>query len=412
MGEQKMALINLNPKYYTEDEIEIITPDDDGQYFFAYYDLRATDSKGQNHLCHRATFMDRDNVAEDEIELGILKDKKFLPFAKTTAWNFQQGALLQYSRDNDDIVYYNVRTKDDYATAIHNLKTGEVRYTDRAAATISPDGKYGLGVNFSRIFDYRPGYGYPGFKDKFYDVGCPKDDGVFLIDMQTGKSKLLVNYEELLKISGYEPEDKILVNHITFSPNSDRYNILLRRFKRPGISAWTTTLIVGDLNGNVKPLLQNNYFSHYWWANNDEIIAHMQLGGTPGSFNGDMGLYSINVDGTFNKYQKSGVDLGPLNFCIDKKDIHCSLAPDGKYIMGDGYPREFPDYRPIFAINPKTGECRKLMDVYSEPLENDDSDIRCDLHMRFTRDGKYITFDTIHNGKRQIARFPYKDYKF
>ncbi len=406
-----MALINLNPKYYTEDEIEIITPDDGYHYFFAYYDLRATDSKGQNHLCHRVSFMDRDNVAEDEVELGILKDKKFIPFAKTTAWNFQQGALLQYSRDNDDIVYYNVRTKDDFATAIHNLKTGEVRYTDKAVATISPDGKYGLAVNFSRIFDYRAGYGYPGVKDKFFDVGHPKDDGIFLTDMATGKSKLLVSYEEMLKISGYEPEDKILVNHITFSPNSDRYNILLRRFPRPGIWPWTTTLAVGDLNGNIKSLLQDKYCSHYWWVNNDEIIAHADPIGKPGSYS-HAGVISFFWDGTIKEHQPIGVDLGPENVSLQKKDIHCSVAPDGKYIMGDGYPREFPDYRPIFAMNPTTGECRKLMDVYSEPLENDDSDIRCDLHMRFTRDNKYITFDTIHNGKRQIARFPYKDYKF
>lgn len=405
---------NFNADYYSDKDVELITPDDGYHYFFGYYDLRATDSKGQNHLCNRVAFMDRDNVASDEIELGILNDRKFTPFAKTTAWNFQQGALLQYSRDDDNVVYYNVRTYDDYATVTHNLKTGEKKYTDRAAASISPDGKYGLGINFARIFDYRPGYGYPGFKDKFYDVLAPKDDGVFLIDMHSGKSKQILSYEKIAKYSGFTPEDKILVNHITFNTSSDKFVMLIRRFPRPGIWPWTTSVLVSDLNGNITPVLLDSYYSHYWWANSDEIIAHMQLGGKPGAYDKNAGVYSIGVKGevTFRKYQKDEDKLTQLNVCLDKKDIHCSLSPDGKYIMGDGYPRDKVDYRPIFAMNPTTGECRQLLEVYSEPLENDDSDIRCDLHARFTRDNKYITFDTIHNGKREIAKIPYKDYKF
>ena len=42
-------------------------------------------------------------------------------------------------------------------------------------------------INFNRIYDFRPGYGYAGLKDKFYDVNTPEDDGVFLVDTVTGK---------------------------------------------------------------------------------------------------------------------------------------------------------------------------------------------------------------------------------
>ena len=34
------------------------------------------------------------------------------------------------------------------------------------------------------------------------------------------------------------------------------------------------------------------------------------------------------------------------------------------------------------------------------------NDIRCDLHNRFVFDGEYVSFDTIQNGKRQVAIVP------
>ena len=73
-------------------DAKIITPQDDHHYFFAYYDMRATGENGK-HLCHRVPFFDRNPNADDVAELGYLDDGKFIKFAETTAWNFQQGAM-------------------------------------------------------------------------------------------------------------------------------------------------------------------------------------------------------------------------------------------------------------------------------------------------------------------------------
>ena len=113
----------------------ILTPEDDSHYFFGYYDLRA--SQGKRHLCHRVQFMDRLPVAEEVAELGYLEDGKFVPFAKTTAWNFQQGALLQYHPFLKDTVYYNIFRDGKECTVTHNYATGEKTYTDRATACVT-----------------------------------------------------------------------------------------------------------------------------------------------------------------------------------------------------------------------------------------------------------------------------------
>ena len=365
----------------------ILSPEDDAHYFFGYYDLRA--SQGNRHLCHRVQFMDRLPVAEDVAELGYLEDGKFVPFAKTTAWNFQQGALLQYHPFLQDTVYYNAYEGGRFTTVTHNYVTGEKKYTDRPVACISPDGKWGMAVNFGRIYDFRPGYGYAAAVDPYADVNIPEEDGIFLTDMETGASRMLVNYVTLAKAAGFQEHQKVLVNHITFNPGANKYMTLVRNFKpKDGSGTWSTSLLLGDLEGNVKPVLTTTYVSHYIWVNDRELVAHCST--EPGR----KSMYRIDMEaGTWIEYDMPYFHDG------GHPDIHCNISPDGSYIIGDGYVRE--GYREIQYYKISTGESRMILKASS--VKPDPNDIRCDLHNRFVFDGKYISFDTIHNGKRQVA---------
>ena len=181
-----------------KEKVEIITPDDGYHYFFAYYDMRATgEGINQHHLCHRVKFMDRLPTCDDVCEVGYLQDRKFYKIGETTAWNFQQGAMLQYHPFKENTVFYNVVKDGNFCTVTHNFVSGEKSYTDRATACVSLDGKYGLAVNFGRIFAFRPGYGYAGFVDENKSVNAPENDGVFLTDMIGGKSKMLISYKDM-----------------------------------------------------------------------------------------------------------------------------------------------------------------------------------------------------------------------
>ncbi|MBE6693588.1 MAG: hypothetical protein E7589_02335 [Ruminococcaceae bacterium] len=119
-------------------EVQIITPDDGYHYFFGYYDMRATDGKTGRHLCHRVPFMDRLPVAEDICEVGYVENGQFFKIGETTAWNFQQGAMLQFHPYIPDTVIYNVYEDGKFMTLTHNFATGEKKYADRATACISP----------------------------------------------------------------------------------------------------------------------------------------------------------------------------------------------------------------------------------------------------------------------------------
>ncbi len=373
-------------------EPKIITPEDDAHYFFGYYDMRAT--QGTRHLAHRVQFMDRLPEKTDVAQLGYLEKGTFTPFASTTAWNFQQGAMLQYHPFLKDTVYYNVFKDGKERTVTHNYSTGKKKYTDRATACISPDGKWGMAVNFARIFEFRAGYGYAESVDENQNVHAPENDGIFLTDMENGISKLLVSYKELAKISGYT--GKILINHITFNPSSNRYVALLREFPTP-TKTWSTTLIAGDLKGKVWVLPPIDYASHYIWQDEKYLIIHCTIEKNKKS------LYNINTDdGTFIE-----LDM-PYFHQFSQGDIHCNVSPDGKYVIGDGYPIE--NYRWIVARNLKTGATRTLLK--SKTVKPSTNDIRCDLHNRFVFDGKYISYDTTENGIRQIALIPIEILEF
>ena len=80
---------------------KVISPEEDN-CFFGYYDLNAYDSTGDTHLCGRTEFIDRIPTDKDVLELGYITNNVFTKFAQTTAWNFQQGAMLQYMGDSDE----------------------------------------------------------------------------------------------------------------------------------------------------------------------------------------------------------------------------------------------------------------------------------------------------------------------
>ena len=86
------------------------------------------------------------------------------------------------------------------------------------------------------------------------------------------------------------------------------------------------------------------------------------------------------------------------------KFLH-NLSPNGIYIIGDGYPTPANNMtRPLWSINLETGE-KKIVFAVPE-VTPDCTDKRCDLHARFAFDGKFISFDTTQNGKREIASVP------
>lgn len=371
-------------------KIREISPEE-GQYFFGYYDLQPYHSSGKYHLCHKVPFVDRIPEPEDVAELGYidLETHKFHKIAETTAWNFQQGAMLQWY--GEDHILYNIRSGNGFKTAITNWKTGETVTRPMPSANVSADGRYSLSINFSRIFDFRPGYGYAGVPDPFYEAKYPAEDGVWLQDLKTGESKLIISYERMAREFPQPPytDHKLVVNHITFNPSGTRFLMLLRDMPGPG-GRHRTMLLTSDLEGNMYKLTDYEVNSHYHWKDDREILM---IYGT-----GERGFFP------FKHALFRMEDQTPHKMLIPEEqfytDIHCLYSPDRRYITGDSYPDKIESKRTIFLYDTETKQCMKLARIYSNEFPI--TDLRCDLHVRWHPFEKKLSFDSNATGRRTI----------
>lgn len=371
-----------------------ITRDDGYYYFYGYYDLQPFDISDKYHLCHRVKFMDRLPNKDDVCELGILNTEngEFEKYSSTKAWNFQQGALLQWFVPNESIVY-NVRGNNGFAAEIRDIKNDKYYRYPMAYANLSEDRTKALCLNMSRIYDFRPGYGYSDFPDPYFDEKAPENDGIYLMDMKTGDTKLIINYRDIIKQFPEEPYSscKLVVNHITFNPSGTRFLFLLRNF-REGSALWKTQLITSDLEGNMCLLSDYISNSHYHWKNDNQILI---VTSHTGVVRDNLCLRNDITGETFM------YDLPELH-----KDIHCLYSPNRRYILGDGYPDE-ERYRSLWLFDTVLNKATLLIKDYSpkEPI----GDIRCDLHARWNRRGNKITFDSTDNGGRCIYEMDLSD---
>lgn len=386
----------------------------DGQYFFGYYDVPAADERGR-HLCHKVTFRDRFPTPEDIATLGYVQlpepgqmdaavdAESFVVFGETTAWNFQQGSMLQWLGGQAGTCVYNVFEDGHYGTCVHNVETGERKILPLPVANVSQDGSKALCINMSRVYDFRPGYGYEELTDPFAAEAAPEKDGVWLMDMASGLDELVLNYAGLAEFALREGAlgelKKLVVNHITFNPSAERFMFLLRTFPDQPGGPWETILMTAAADGSDLRLHPTwGMASHYHWRNDEELLIWTYLGP-----DGKEGLVVLN-DRTGERV------LVDDNFF--KHDGHCSFSPDRRWILYDGYPDgSTPDYMRwlgIYSLEQRKGFT--LGRFRSEPMwrqtpEGEDwsfVDLRCDLHPRWTPGGRSITFDSIHEGYRAM----------
>ena len=364
-------------------EKRIITPSDGYQYFFGYYDLQPYDGTKEKHLAHRVKFLDREPTADDIAELGYVKDGAFFKISETKAWNFQQGAMLQWYESGKSVIFNDFDGKG-YVSRIVGIDGKEIDEYDRPFAAINFNSGKAASVNFSRIYDFRKGYGYCNIPDPFTDVNAPDDDGIFIVDLRTKEKKLIASYSAMKKTFEEKPftDKKLVVNHITFNPSGTKCVFLFRNFPENG-KMWATVLAVIDMDGNITQLTKFEVNSHYSWKDDDNLMIYS---GLP-----EWGIYFFNV--------LTGERRRLNDPLCDHNDIHCNYSPDRKSFIGDGYP--YNDMRSIYYYDFAKKKSKELIKVYSAPV--DDIDIRCDLHARWSEDGKRISYDTTENGNRQIA---------
>ena len=375
---------NINDIVEYPAKITRVSPDD-AQYFFGYFDKSPWNSRSEL-LAHRATISHRQPRYGEAAQVGFLKDGKFTAFAETLAWCWQQGSMLQWF--SDDEVIFNDLQDDHYVSHIYNVKSGKITRTyDRAIYCLAPDRSYALSLDFARLDRERPGYGYTGIWHQGLLNAAPNDDGVWKIDLKTGKSTLLLSIRQLRDTFPAHGiyDNTIWVNHLLVSR---RFVFLMRYRKVQGSSAmsWETIMITSDSDGkNLHPLNNEGMSSHHSWISNDQVMSY--------SHRYQYGYqYYIYRDQTF--------DAEPLVPGKFWGDGHCTESLDGKWVLTDSYPWPGNNMRSLYLLRKSDGTVYELGRFFADPsLPNP---ARCDLHPRLSADNKTVCFDSVHEGYRGV----------
>ncbi|MGC9359693.1 MAG: TolB family protein [Anaerolineae bacterium] len=360
-------------------------------HWFGYYDMPCWDADGRRVLHLGVNFQDRPPTPEDRalIAMTDLTTGEETPLASTWAFNWQQGSMLYWHPAAPDrVVLYNDRVGNAFRTLALDVDTGQTRDLGPAHSDVGLQGKLALTLNYARVAVTRPGYGYAGPADPWASEAHPAEDGVGVLDLSNGRWRLSVSmqrvYEDLIRLDGLG-NAKIWFNHTLLNPSETRYAFLVR-WREPDDGGWTTVMYTASPDGNdLRRVPGEGMVSHFDWRDDDHILAWTSIEGH--------GAHFYLIDAETGAYGVVAPDLLT-------EDGHCSYSHDGRYILSDTYPDPADQKRKLMVYDTVTDR-EVLLGRFLAP-QPFYGEIRCDLHPRWSRDDRWICFDSVHTGERQV----------
>lgn len=366
--------------------IKKISPNDQYEYFFGYYDKCPWDMDDNNIIFLKVKCAYKDPAPKEEAYIMIYNsvNDTYNELDSTVTWNTQQGCMLQWlGPDYNSNIIYNSYLENKYCSVILNIKTKEKKVLPLPIYDVTKDGKIALSLDFSRLHRLRPGYGYSNIEDYTKNDKIPNTPCIWKMNLESGECFCLLKYKDIYEFEKNETmvgaEHKI--NHIMINPSGTRFMFLHRWFKN---GKKYTRLLTCDMNGkNLYNLSDEEFVSHCCWKNDNEILAYERKNNVDG--------YYLMKDQT-NKYQHMWTFI--------KQDGHPTYSNDKKRILADTYPDKQRISKIYILDENDLNEEKIIAKVYSPLKYNDDT--RCDLHPRWSRNNKKICFDGVFEGKRGL----------
>lgn len=435
-------------------------------HLFGFHDLVQSNAKGDFLLSLEVDDISHPPLPGEMCCSGVLEDGEFRFIHKTHTWNYPQGARQQWigesdnfvcnDRDNDGGLISWVsdaragKTIDKLPFPIHCLdaKTGKAYY-----------------FNYDRIQGCGA-YGYIPGKDTGMCriVDLPEDDGIFVGDIRTGKHSLLVSVKDVAACGERTPVRTGFphyVTHAMLNPSGTRL-CFLHRYRVVDGGDVTRLMSIGA-DGRELRCLAKGALSHFTWIDDERIfiwgedqrglcaMREMPYLRIPGVY--QLAMCAKGVlrfvrarRGTGQKVRQGIQAHGPSFLLVRDSttseilrtglgvlttDGHPMACPNNlKHLVNDTYPNkdgvrmlmwydiedgrrtnigefkmldEKPDRRKFdwkAVMAGVDGRVMKKFDIVQFLFCR--SGLHCDLHPRWSADGKVAYFDSIHEGSRQI----------
>ena len=360
-------------------------------HWFGYYDKLQFDPTDRYVLGMEVDFEHRSPTRDDRIAVGMIDrqdNHRWIELGHSRAWCWQQGCMLQWRPGTTSEVLWNDRQGDAFVCHVLDVATRERRTLPMPVYTVSPDGRTGFCPHFGRVNDMRPGYGYAGVPDPCRAIAAPEDSGLWHVDLETGECALILSIADVVAIpwpQGEFGDAKHYFNHLLVSPDGTRVEFLHRWGTEGGHGRVTRMLTVAPDGSDCRVVDDCGKTSHFIWRDPAHILAWSNAVDDRGAFY----LFDIRT-GTAEA-------VGPEQMT---QDGHVGYLPGNDWLVNDTYP-DGERHRTLYLYHVATDR-RIDLGRFLSPLEYD-GEWRCDLHPRVSRDGRFLTIDSVHeNHGRQI----------
>ncbi len=380
---QGLMVFWVRPKR-VEGLLQRVTPKDDWEYFFGYYDVCPWDAHDGKLLALRVRDA-RVMPTFEEAQIVLLpsgEEEKVRVLSSTRTWNTQQGCRLQWlGPDHESRILYNDLVEGRYAAVILELASGHKWYLERPVMAVNPQGTEALSLDFSRLHRLRPGYGYGQLEEENEMENCPDTPAIWWMDLMEGQVKPLFTYKELALFHHRQDMEGAVhkVNHLLVGPEGKRF-MFLHRWIKDGRT--TSRLLTAGMDGSGLYLLSDaDMVSHCTWKSEKEVVGYMRRSpGTEG--------YFLLQDQT-REARRIWPEL--------MVDGHPGFALKGNLAVTDTYPGRTRQAS-VFLL--EQDKATRIARVYA-PFAYEGT-VRCDLHPRWNRQGTKICLDGAFEGRRAM----------
>ncbi|KAG2483228.1 hypothetical protein HYH03_017885 [Edaphochlamys debaryana] len=338
----------------------------------------------------------------------------------TTAWNHQQGTMLQWLGWSSNLIVYNARTgPGSFRGVIFDTETRkEVATLPMPVYSMDAMGTIATSLSFARLYIARRDYGYVVDSEatsREVSRKCPDDDGIWLLEGLQGavqgkpvKPRLLLTVKQAFQAVAALPEfDPVTkqpygtkshlwnftavehnclhwINHAQLNREGTKILFLYRVGHCAHFRGWATIPMTVDIASGAVWRLPLAFGSHHDYGWSDELI-------------------SCDISGYyFAKPARYNVRLGKPAEVAAGGDGHCSFPPtSNEFLLSDTYPTKSAHFpmptRTLFTwdlVRNRTS----IIGHYAPVKEGPNGISRVDLHPRWSRDGRYVSFDSTHEG--------------
>lgn len=381
-------------------EVERISPELEN-YFIGGSLSQIMNENETEHLAINVPFIDKLPTGKDEASICLIDEEGAVEkIGDIFQWNFQLGALLQFRPEHNNEIIFNAVSKNHnkYYGQKYNLKARQTTPFDLPVLNISINGKLALSVDVLKPFDTKNPWKHGSFKK---DQISKKQGFICMLDLDTTETKKILSLEALLekmadttKIADFS---SCWINKLSFNPDASR--ILLQLEIKDGESAGNRYTFTCDTKGeNIYSM--PHMISNIAWKNSKTVF-----------------VTSSNISGrseqnyeTLYELDDQTVDFRVVDKSFFTNKGNISYHPNGRYILYDAEALAGIPYRKLQLYDLEEQKGINLGLFYAEPqLFSGLKALRCEFRPRWSPGGKYVTFDSIHEGFRGIYKISAKE---